>query len=97
MLFDLGPYPGLIEGDDIVLGEVWEFSAEDLPATLDVLDEIEGYRGRDGDEYQRIIVECTLGEKSVIAWAYHYARAAALTAARRIAPNQEGIYQWPAS
>lgn len=95
-LFDLGPYPGLVAGDNLIAGELWQFRAEHIPATLAALDEIEGYQGRDDDEYRRVIVECLTGEKNTSAWAYYYARSAALTSSRRIHPNHQGICQWSA-
>jgi len=94
-LYDLGPYPGLIEGGDVVAGELWRFAAEDMQATFETLDEIEGIFGREDDEYRRVIVECFLGEQKFIGWTYHYARRATLTSARRIAPNRHGICEWP--
>jgi gamma-glutamylcyclotransferase (GGCT)/AIG2-like uncharacterized protein YtfP len=93
-LFDLGPYPGLAEGKDWVAGELWQFTTNDMSVTLAALDEIEGYRSREDDEYRRVIIECTVDRKSVAAWAYRYARSAALTTARRIRPNPQGICQW---
>jgi len=42
-LLDLGAYPGLIPGDDWVLGELWSIAAEHTPRTLEVLDQVEGY------------------------------------------------------
>jgi gamma-glutamylcyclotransferase (GGCT)/AIG2-like uncharacterized protein YtfP len=100
-LYDLGPYPGLIAGDDLVAGEIWHFAAKDMAATLAALDEIEGYHGQnyhgqDDDEYRRVIVECAIGEKHVAAWAYQYARPAVLASAQRITPNGQGVCQWRA-
>lgn len=42
-LLDLGAYPGLIEGDEWVLGELWTLAENHMPRTLAVLDEVEGY------------------------------------------------------
>lgn len=44
-LLDLGPYPGLIDGDDWVLGEVWILAEHHIAKTLAILDEVEGYDG----------------------------------------------------
>ena len=41
-LYDTGPYPALVEGQDAVAGEVWSFEEADLAETLEVLDRIEG-------------------------------------------------------
>lgn len=43
LLWDLGSYPGLIPGDDPILGEVWTFEPCDIIPTLETLDAIEGY------------------------------------------------------
>lgn len=42
-LLDLGAYPGLIPGDDWILGELWSIAADHIPRTLEVLDQVEGY------------------------------------------------------
>ena len=42
-LWDLGTYPGLIAGDDSILGEIWTFEPFDIIQTLKALDAIEGY------------------------------------------------------
>ena len=57
-LYDLGRYPAIVRGDDWVLGECWEFLPRDITATLDVLDQIEGYQNSAGDLYRRLIVPC---------------------------------------
>ena len=41
-LYDTGPYPALVDGQDGVAGEVWGFKEADLEETLVVLDRIEG-------------------------------------------------------
>jgi gamma-glutamylcyclotransferase (GGCT)/AIG2-like uncharacterized protein YtfP len=54
-LYDLGPYPALVEGDGVVSGELWELPPEAMPETLAVLDEIEGYGGPAGENlYWRV-------------------------------------------
>jgi len=95
-LFDLGPYPGLVAGNDLIAGELWLFAAEDMPPTLAVLDEVEGFYNQPDDEYSRVIVECLINDKTAAAWAYYYARSAALTSSRRIRPDDRGICHWPA-
>src|SRR5262245_58510105 len=71
-LYDLGPYPALVEGDDTVAGELWEFSQLDIPPTLAALDEVEGYRGLEDDEYRRVITLCQTSAGPVTAWTYLY-------------------------
>lgn len=48
-MYDLGSYPGVIKGDGVIWGEVYEID-ENL---LRKLDEIEDYRGREDDLYVR--------------------------------------------
>ncbi len=57
-LYDLGAYPAIVHGDDWVLGERWEFEPQDLLPTLKLLDEIEDFRNRPDDLYQRKVVAC---------------------------------------
>ena len=93
-LYDLGRYPGLIDGGDVVAGELWSFSTADMPPTLAVLDEIEGIFGQDDDEYRRVIVECLISNQELPAWTYFYARRAAVMSAQRIMPNNHGLCEW---
>jgi gamma-glutamylcyclotransferase (GGCT)/AIG2-like uncharacterized protein YtfP len=61
-LFDLGVYPGLSRGNDEVLGELWTFDPQDIPMTLGVLDEIEGYDAlRDRGLYLRRRIQVIVG------------------------------------
>jgi gamma-glutamylcyclotransferase (GGCT)/AIG2-like uncharacterized protein YtfP len=94
-LYDLGPYPGLVEGTDRVLGELWRFAADDMDETLRVLDRVEGFRNEPGDLYRRVALECTTAAGEVIsAHAYRYARRLPADA-RLITVNASGICQWP--
>ena len=45
-LFDFGSYPGIVAGQDWVLGELWSIQERDLAETFRVLDAIEGYDPR---------------------------------------------------
>lgn len=57
-LFDLGPYPAMLAGDDWVRGECWTLREEDVPETVRVLDEIEGFaQPGEADLYQRCEVD----------------------------------------
>jgi gamma-glutamylcyclotransferase (GGCT)/AIG2-like uncharacterized protein YtfP len=96
-LYDLGPYPGLTDGNDLVAGELWQFAAQDMAGTLAALDQVEGYRDQDEDEYRRVILQCAVNQKRLTAWAYHYARPGARTVASKIRPDNQGICRWPAS
>ena len=74
-LYDLGPYPALLEGSDGVLGELWHFAPGDMDETLRVLDGIEGFRNQPDDLYRRVVVQCTTAAGEVLkAYLYHYAR-----------------------
>jgi gamma-glutamylcyclotransferase (GGCT)/AIG2-like uncharacterized protein YtfP len=93
-LVDLGPYPALVEGSDRVLGELWQFAPEDMPATLRALDDVEGFRGGAGDLYVRVRVECTTESGKVVrAYAYRYARALSAEAQPVIA-DARGMVEW---
>jgi len=96
VLYDLGPYPGLTTGDDVVSGEIWTFAPYDMPTTLAILDEIEGYRGSSDDEYSRVIVECVTSAGTASAWVYIYSRQDQLRPERRIELDDSGICCWPA-
>jgi gamma-glutamylcyclotransferase (GGCT)/AIG2-like uncharacterized protein YtfP len=95
-LYDLGPYPALVEGHDVIAGELWHFAAEDLPSTLAVLDEVEGYSGNADDWYRRVIIECQATKGAVQAWTYLYARTSELRDSQRIKPDASGVCHWPA-
>jgi gamma-glutamylcyclotransferase (GGCT)/AIG2-like uncharacterized protein YtfP len=96
-LYDLGPYPALVEGGDLIGGELWHFRGKDLPATLAALDEVEGYYGTAEDLYRRAVIECRAGGGTVRAWTYLYARASELTEVQRVRPNAEGVCVWSRS
>jgi gamma-glutamylcyclotransferase (GGCT)/AIG2-like uncharacterized protein YtfP len=93
-LYDLGPYPALVEGTELVGGEVWHFAAEDLAATLSALDEIEGYRGAADDLYRRMIVECETIRGKARAWTYMYARAREMPSRSGVKADERGICRW---
>jgi gamma-glutamylcyclotransferase (GGCT)/AIG2-like uncharacterized protein YtfP len=63
-LLDLGAYPGLVEGEGTVRGEVYRL---DQPALLPALDREEGR------EYERRRTIASLADgRHVSAWVYHY-------------------------
>jgi len=94
-LFDLGPYPALVEGDDTVGGELWQFAPVDMPPTLAALDQVEGSAGKPNDLYRRVIVHCQKAEGTASAWTYLLARTSLLRSARRMAPDASGVCVWP--
>jgi gamma-glutamylcyclotransferase (GGCT)/AIG2-like uncharacterized protein YtfP len=93
-LYDLGSYPALVAGDDVVAGELWRFAAEDMAETLTVLDHVECCTGTANDLYQRVIVECQTAGGKTRAWTYHLAQAQLLAGAPRIAPHAQGACSW---
>ena len=104
-LFDLGPYPAAVPGNQWVLGEIWEFDQSDMDATIAELDMIEGYvPSRASNEYIRQIVTAEyLGQDStpqqLRAYAYFAAQPQQLEAARKIMPFLEflgrPVAAWP--
>ena len=75
-LVSVGRYPGLVDGSGAVAGEVYRFA--DLPAALDVLDDVEEFDATDpqASEYLRVSRPVKLDDgREVIAWLYLYNRA----------------------
>ncbi|AGE72215.1 hypothetical protein SacN8_11355 [Sulfolobus acidocaldarius N8] len=58
-MYDLGSYPGVVRGDSVVHGEVYEINDE----LLNVLDEVEDYRGSPDDLYIREKVRVYFDDK----------------------------------
>lgn len=97
-LYDLGPYPGMIHGDEQVCGEVWSFESDFMPETLRILDGIEDFQGKPSDEYVREVIECSLlcSSQVVPAFTYIYAQLKRLTPERKIAPSDDdALCRWP--
>ncbi|MBP87097.1 MAG: hypothetical protein CMJ64_10335 [Planctomycetaceae bacterium] len=94
-LSDLGPYPALVEGEDIVLGELWQVEPDHLSATLATLDKIEGYEQAGDDLYVRRMVRCTtLAGELRQALTYFYADPAAIASKPIVLPDRDGFCQW---
>ncbi len=94
-LYDLGPYPALVPGDDQVRGELWHFDVEDMPATLRVLDEIEGATQLGNAYYRRIVVECRGDDgQSYEAFAYEFAQPDRLEDKPIVTPDADGECRW---
>jgi len=73
VLVSLGHYPGLVDGAGEVRGELYRF--DDLPAALDVLDDVEEYDPADPAAGPYVRVERTViasGVAQVDAWLYVY-------------------------
>ena len=71
-LIDLGPYPGLLSGDQSVLGEVWFFDPPPLSVTLQTLDQVEGCEPHQSPPlYRRRLCTIELADRSLVtAWSY---------------------------
>ncbi len=95
-LYDLGPYPALIDGTDTVVGELWFVNESDLVETLRVLDEIECFGVDDVDLYVRVTITCaSLAGETFRAYTYHFAHPQDLDSATRVAPDDDGLCRWP--
>lgn len=71
-LVDLGDYPGWVEGEGRVYGEV--FRVDPVDEALHFLDAFEDYHG-EGDPrnlYDRLVVDVSTRSGPVRAWAYKY-------------------------
>lgn len=95
-LYDLGPYPALVDGPDRVLGELWVFDRTEEPLVLATLDAIEHYQQRGPDLYIRVERRCetSAGHEPRMAWLYHYARPRRLTPSRRVTADATGCCVW---
>jgi gamma-glutamylcyclotransferase (GGCT)/AIG2-like uncharacterized protein YtfP len=97
-LYDLGPYPALAPGDDLVRGELWHIAAADLPETLAALDAIEDYADSDDDLYKRAIVECRDERgRACRAYVYLFAKTKMLQDDSIVSPGPEGDCHWSGS
>jgi gamma-glutamylcyclotransferase (GGCT)/AIG2-like uncharacterized protein YtfP len=75
-LYKIDAYPGMVEGDGIVHGEL--YSSDDPAVVLEVLDEVEGYDPldyADTSEYVRVKRDVRTDDGRVVpAWLYLYNR-----------------------
>ena len=75
VLFSLGQYPGLMDGAGTARGEVYRF--DDLPAALDILDDVEDYNPTDPENslYVRVVRQVRMDDgRTLDAWVYVYNR-----------------------
>lgn len=94
-LYDLGSYPALIDGKDLVRGELWEVEKNHAEKTWMALDKIECFDQGCEDLYIRRIVTCrTLEGETRSAFAYFFAESDSLKEAERIFPDQSGYCCW---
>ncbi len=98
-LVDVGPYPGLLIGNDWIRGEIWYLAEEDFAETLRVLDGVEGYSGSlSKDNWytrERVnVYEVPGGEPIGMAEVYLLAAPRLIATAKRLSP-QVGEYAAP--
>lgn len=95
-LYDLGPFPALLEGSDVIEGELWQFAPGDMEQTLAVLDEVEQAAGEGRHLYERRVVYCTTAQGDEIpAWVYFLANPSAREGAPLVVPSADGRCRWP--
>ncbi len=88
-LYDTGPYPAMLCGQDRIAGQVWSFHAADMENTFQVLDRIEGTnQPGQPNQYDReqVLVYLNTGE-SLVASTYLYSRAEFLPKFAYLAPT----------
>lgn len=90
-LYDLGPYPAIVDGANRVRGELWTLAPEDLEATLLALDRVEGYNQGGPDWYVRRLIVCyTRDGRRHDAYAYFWANPATIAHLPQVPPDDEG-------
>jgi gamma-glutamylcyclotransferase (GGCT)/AIG2-like uncharacterized protein YtfP len=96
-LYDLGPYPALVPGEDWVRGELWVLAEEDMAETIRVLDAVEGYaQPSERDWYRREVIECTLEDGArQPAFVYYFARPDEIRHHPQVRPGSDGMRHWP--
>jgi gamma-glutamylcyclotransferase (GGCT)/AIG2-like uncharacterized protein YtfP len=70
-LFSFGQYAGLVDGEGRVRGELYRF--DDLPAALDILDDVEDYNPAEPERslYVRVVRPVRMDDgRTVDAWVY---------------------------
>jgi len=94
-LYDLGPYPAILHGNETIAGELWRIAPGDMEETLRVLDQVEGFGQGGVDLYVRRVVNCrTQSDESVPAFAYYLADESFARRHFRIQPGCDGICRW---
>lgn len=73
-LYDLGPFPALLEGDDWVAGELWCYQPTQIPCVARALDRVEGWDPQGDSEigYRRDRCEVVRIDSSITQQAYTY-------------------------
>jgi gamma-glutamylcyclotransferase (GGCT)/AIG2-like uncharacterized protein YtfP len=94
-LYDLGPYPALGPGEDVVRGEVWHLAPEHIGETLSSLDEVEGATRLKTAYYRRIVVSCRTDDgRDIDAWVYEFGDLNRLRDKPVVQPDARGECCW---
>ena len=94
-LVDLGPFLAIVDGEDLVAGELWLLRPEDIHATFAALDAIKGYRQGPDELYVRRVVSCSQRNgKRRDAHAYFFANPDQIVGKPVIAPDPDGFCRW---
>ena len=77
ILFDLGPYPAAVPGDNghFIVGELYTIAhKEEFSWALEQLDDYEGLNVEEGEPvlYKRELAEVYTGQETVISWIYWF-------------------------
>ena len=97
-LYDLGPYPAIVEGEERIRGELWMLAPDDVTVTLEVLDRVEGYNQGDADWYVRRAITCwTFDGRQHPAFAYFWGGRSDISAMPLVPHNAEGFCDWKQS
>jgi gamma-glutamylcyclotransferase (GGCT)/AIG2-like uncharacterized protein YtfP len=88
-LYDTGPYPALIDGDDRVLGELWCFDDAHIDLVLQELDKVEGCKQLgEPNQYDRVVVPTfSMEGRQRRAFVYRYAIPSQVERFRYIVPS----------
>ncbi len=94
-LHDLGEYPALVAGEDLILGELWRFAEPDLETTLAVLDHIEWFGQDDQDLYVRQLLPCRIlsGDQRQV-YTYRFAQPSEIALSPIVMPDPDGFRRW---
>jgi len=96
-LIDLGPYPALVAGEQIVEGQLWRLAPRHLADTLRALDDVEGFVDGQSDLYRRQVISCRTADGQVVsAHAYFWAHPESIVDYRVVAPEADGRCRWNA-
>jgi gamma-glutamylcyclotransferase (GGCT)/AIG2-like uncharacterized protein YtfP len=93
-LYDLGPYPALVEGSDRIAGELWHIAPEHITHTVAVLDQVEDAAVGQSGLYVRRVIECETASGRKQAYAYFYAQPDAILNFPRVVADGDGVCRW---